>query len=116
MHLIVMDFSTKSLFNLMNRMNVNLLTKFIESIQLQNPNCSLKPGCYNFTELTANDLPVCIFNESASLGCSPLNREKYRKTSCISRTKSQNLNVSHLLLQWSLPNPLKPCVKLRMKM
>ena len=40
----------------------------------------------------------------------------YRKTSCISRTKSQNLNVSHLLLQWSLPNLLKPGVKLRMKM
>ena len=40
----------------------------------------------------------------------------YRKTSCISRTKSQNLNVSHLLLQWSLPNALKPCVKLKMKM
>ena len=32
----------------------------------------------------------------------------------ISRTKFQNLNVSCLLLQWSLPNPLKPGVKLRM--
>ena len=41
---------------------------------------------------------------------------KYHKTSSISRTKSQNLNVSCLLLQWSLPNPLKPGVKLRMKM
>ena len=40
----------------------------------------------------------------------------YRKISSISRTKSQNLNVSCLLLQWSLPNPLKPGVKLRMKM
>ena len=40
----------------------------------------------------------------------------YRKTSSINRTKSQNLNVSCLLLQWSLPNPLKPGVKLRMKM
>ena len=39
-----------------------------------------------------------------------------RKTSSISRTKSRNLNVSCLLLQWSLPNPLKPGVKLRMKM
>ena len=38
------------------------------------------------------------------------------KTSCISRTKFQNLNVSCLLLQWSLPNPLKPGVKFRMKM
>ena len=32
----------------------------------------------------------------------------YRKTSSISRTKSQNLNVSHLVLPLSLPNPLKP--------
>ena len=40
----------------------------------------------------------------------------YRKTSSISRTKSLNLNVPCLLLQWSLPNPLKPGVKLRMKM
>ena len=39
----------------------------------------------------------------------------YRKTSGISRTKSQNLYISCLLLQWSLPNPLKPGVKLRMK-
>ena len=40
----------------------------------------------------------------------------YRKTSSISRTKYQNLNASCFLLQWSLPNPLKPGVKLRMKM
>ena len=39
-----------------------------------------------------------------------------RKTSSISRTKSQNLNVSCILLQLSSLNPLKPCVKLRMKM
>ena len=41
---------------------------------------------------------------------------EYRKTSCISCTKFQNLNVSCLLLKWALPNPLKPGVKLRMKM
>ena len=40
----------------------------------------------------------------------------YRKTSSISRTKPQNLNVSHLVLQLSLPNSLKTNVKLRMKM
>ena len=38
------------------------------------------------------------------------------KTSCISHTKSQNLNVSHLVLQLSLLNPLKPDVKSSMKM
>ena len=40
----------------------------------------------------------------------------YRKTSSISRTKSQNPNVSCILLQLSSLNPLKPGVKLRMKM
>ena len=43
-------------------------------------------------------------------------RHFIRKTSSINRTKSQNLNVSCLLLQWPLYNPLKPGVKLRMKM
>ena len=40
----------------------------------------------------------------------------YHKTSSIGRTNSQNLNVSRVLLQWPLPNPLKPGIKLRMKM
>ena len=40
----------------------------------------------------------------------------YRKVSNIRRTKSQNLNASRLILLLSLPNPLKPGVKLRMKM
>ena len=40
----------------------------------------------------------------------------YRKTSSISRTESQNSNVSNLVLQLSLFNPLKPGVKSRMKM
>ena len=43
-------------------------------------------------------------------------RECYRKTSSISGTKSQNFNVSCILLQLSSLNPLKPGVKLRMKM
>ena len=40
----------------------------------------------------------------------------YRKTSSISRTKFQNLNVSCILLQLSSLNSLKPGVKLIMKM
>ena len=40
----------------------------------------------------------------------------YRKTYSISRTKSPNLNVSCILFQLSSLNPLKPGVKLRMKM
>ena len=40
----------------------------------------------------------------------------YHKTSSTSRTKSQSLNVSCILVQLSSLNPLKPGVKLRMKM
>ena len=40
----------------------------------------------------------------------------YRKTSSISRTKFQSLNDSCVLMQLSSLNPLKPGVKLRMKM
>ena len=40
----------------------------------------------------------------------------YRQISNISRTKSQNLNVSRHVLQLSLRNLLKPGVKSRMKM
>ena len=36
----------------------------------------------------------------------------YRQVSNISRTQSQNIPVSRLVLQLSLPNPLKPGVKL----
>ena len=42
--------------------------------------------------------------------------KKYSKISNISRTKSQNLNDSPLVLRSSLSNPLKPGVKSRMKM
>ena len=45
-----------------------------------------------------------------------INDMEYRKTSSTSRTKSQNLNVSCILVQLSSLNPLKPGVKLRMKM
>ena len=40
----------------------------------------------------------------------------YRQTSNIRCIKSQNLNVSSLVLQLSLLNPLKPGVKSRKKM
>ena len=40
----------------------------------------------------------------------------YRQTSNMSPTKSQNLNVSRLVLQLSLPNPLNPGIKSRMNM
>ena len=40
----------------------------------------------------------------------------YRQFSNVRGTQSQNINVSRLVLLLSLPNPLKPGVKLRMKM
>ena len=40
----------------------------------------------------------------------------YPQTFDIKQTKYQNLNISHLILQLSLPNPMKPDVKSRMKM
>ena len=41
---------------------------------------------------------------------------EYRKVSNIRRTKCQNLNDSRLVLELSVPNPLKPSVKSIMKM
>ena len=40
----------------------------------------------------------------------------YHQISNIMRTKYQNSNVSRLVLQLSLPNPLKTGVQLKMKM
>ena len=62
--------------------------------------CYTTDTAYDCPPHMRDNKPVCI----------------YRKTSSISRTKSQNLNVSCILLQLSLLNPLKPGVKLRMKM
>ena len=46
----------------------------------------------------------------------PYSRMKYLQFSNIRRTQSQNIDVFRLVLLLSLPNPLKPGVKLRMKM
>ena len=63
-------------------------------------------------------LADCQHYEDAGVFCreSCVDITQYRKTSCISRTKYQNLNVSYLVLQSSLPNPLKPGVKSSTKM
>ena len=60
-----------------------------------------------------------FFNQSFEVDVMPYDALplRYRRTSNIRCTKSQSLtNVSHFILQLSLPNPLKPCVKSRMKM
>ena len=61
-------------------------------------------------------IPSKIQKTGPGLPFLPAFRQYYRKTSSISRTKFQSLNVSCVLLQLSLLNPLKPGVKLRMKM
>ena len=43
-------------------------------------------------------------------------RQNYRKISNIRNTKFKNLNDARFILQLSLSDPLKPGVKLRMKM
>ena len=43
-------------------------------------------------------------------------KNAYRQVSNIRCTKFQNLSVSRFVLQVSLPTPLKPGAKLRMKM
>ena len=42
--------------------------------------------------------------------------DTYRQTFDIKRIKSRNLNVSRLVLKFTLLNPLKPGFKSRMKM
>ena len=67
-----------------------------------------------------NNCPVFVWFQMRlwknSLFLDQPNAANYRKTSSISRTKFQSLNVSCVLLQLSSLNPLKPGVKLRMKM
>ena len=48
--------------------------------------------------------------------CNQISNFTYCQTSKIRCTESQNLNVSRLVLHSTLPNPLKPDVKSRMKM
>ena len=65
---------------------------------------------------------VWLFCKKKSLPgstCLPVqttHQQNYRKVSNVSGTKSQNLNDSRLVLQLSLPNPLKPGDNSRMKM
>ena len=56
--------------------------------------------------------PIIARNERLVI----VSNTNYCKIYNISRTKSPNLNVSRLVLQLSLPNPMKPGVKSRMKM
>ena len=72
----------------------------------------------SFTEKDSIAMKKCLTSDDLQTHCTQKETwfDIYRKISNISRTKSQILNVSRLVLQLSLPDLLKPCVKLRMKM
>ena len=84
-----------------------------ESIEIDNilkiKQSTIKPCTpfMGYTVYTDEDADVCLIH------CL---WENLPKTSSISRTKFQSLNVSCVLLQLSSLNPLKPGVKLRLKM
>ena len=60
-------------------------------------------------------LNVLKFSHFQQNGCQAIYRS-YRQFSNIRCTQTPNIYVSRLVLQLSLPNPLKPGVKLGMKM
>ena len=57
------------------------------------------------------DVKISTRDVTSETDRSILNINIYRQISNISRTKSDYLNVSRFILQLSLPNPLKPGVK-----
>ena len=69
--------------------------------------------CFNYLSKLGHNLgsPVKLcFNYLSKLGHNLGSPDKYRKVSNIRRTKCQNLDDSRLVLQLSVPNPLKPSV------
>ena len=77
-----------------------------------------KVGCCNWSKYLVS-LHIVVITQWGSFTSQVSSHNLaaiYRKISNIRHTKSPNLNVSHLVLQLSLPNPMKPGVKSRMKM
>ena len=74
------------------------------------------PCCVGWTGKTAKCSIINSFKiVSCNINCCIVQKSKYHKTSNMIRPKCQNLNVSHLVLQLSLPNPLKLSVKSKME-
>ena len=76
--------------------------------------CSLATGAWVMLEHSQSSVKVIgiqshLYKELAAI-------YMYRQVSNIRRTKSQHLKDSRTVLRLSLPNPLKPVVKSRMKM
>ena len=131
----VREMNTKTLLKGQNRFHSSLLLRFTavhsnsmgrtkDRIpvlkQLRSMFCTEASSFSSVSQwlLTPNDQSQSL---NFQLNCPGLNCPSdhiitYRKVSNIRRTKSQNFNASRLILQLSLPNPLKPGVKLRMKM
>ena len=65
-----------------------------------------QPAVITISHFINMPLEICAFHL----------QNKYHKISNIKRAKSKNLSDYHLILQLPLTNPLKPGVKLRMKM
>ena len=78
-----------------------MMTKFWDAI------CITRPQWFNTT--ADNFKATCIDFDKIFINFSGAEARKlwenYRKNSSISRTKSQSLNDSHLVLQLSLPTP-----------
>ena len=62
------------------------------------------------------DFGIQILRQMSISICKVYKIQRYRQTLNIRRAKSQNLNVSRVVLQVSLLYPLDPGIKLRMKM
>ena len=98
--------------NLNQQLNRVELSANWYSMTLMWRHCDSKRIVFNLGHLT--QVHEVYGSWSGSEGVSVLS--KHRNVSNIRRTKYQNLTVSRLILQLPLPNPLKPGVKLRIKM
>ena len=109
-----------------NELKFNLKYSFSHFHVISSTNCCIKPSITNWHMKTVSSLKSalsqCLSLLMASRHWTSMRtvinnyRCVYHETSNIRHTKSQNFNVSHLVWQLFLPNPLKPGVKSRMKM
>ena len=84
---------------------------FVQHADILAMDKKLHPTVYSGVQLLIHVLHTFLLQTKAGS-----ESKNYHKTSSISHIKSQNLNVSNLVLQLSLLNPFKLGVKSRMKM
>ena len=61
-----------------------------------------------YVKFVSKDLPADYFANHTNITVRHKSGYHYRQTFRISHTKPQHLNVSHIVLQFSLPTQLKP--------